>query len=171
MSSLMSTPVLVLNSSYEGINITPAYKAIKLLLKDVAVVERDTGLQIHACMILPSVIRLKTYRRIPPRIHEPSRKNIYIRDKYCCQYCGKSLRADKLTLDHIIPQSRGGQKNWENLVASCQPCNHKKADRTPDEAGMRLINKPQRLTIHTNRHIMRNMGASDPLWREYLYFD
>lgn len=75
-----------------------------------------------------------------------------------------------LTLDHVIPRSRGGKSSWENLVACCRRCNHSKGDRTPEEAGMVLNRQPRPFTIHTNRHLMRAAAVEQERWQKYLFF-
>jgi 5-methylcytosine-specific restriction endonuclease McrA len=125
----LHTPVLVLNASYEPINVCAARRAIILVLKGVAMMEEANGHSLHAARIamrVPSVIRLLEYRRIPHQTRALSRKNILLRDRNTCQYCGKILAAGELTLDHVIPRSRGGASTWENLVACCHSCNRKK---------------------------------------------
>src|SRR5581483_11724799 len=126
---LMQTPLLVLNASYEPINICAARRAIVLVLKGVAMPEEENGHFLHAARLavrLPSVIRLLEYRRIPHQSRALSRKNILRRDRYTCQYSAEVLPSSELTLDHVIPRSRGGASTWENLVACCHPCNRRK---------------------------------------------
>lgn len=168
--STMMQPVLVLNASYEPVNITGARRAIVLVLKGVAVVEESRDVRPHRDFFVPSVVRLQQYRRIPQRIQMLSRKNIYVRDSYTCQYCGKVFTARELTLDHVLPRSKGGASSWENMVAACQPCNRKKNDRTPEQAGMKLLRVPKPVTIHTSRSMMRLMGHQEEAWKKYLYF-
>src|ERR1700712_3811672 len=118
----MQTPVLVLNASYEPINICGARRALVLVLKGVARTEEAQGAILHAAKVnvaMPSVIRLLEYRRIPHQTRALSRKNILLRDRNSCQYCDIVLTASELTLDHVIPRSRGGLSTWENLVACC----------------------------------------------------
>src|SRR5579862_692685 len=113
-------PVLVLNASYEPINICAARRALVLVLKGVAMTEEEHGHAMHSqrmALRLPSVIRLLEYRRIPHQTRALSRKNILLRDRNTCQYCGEASPAAELTLDHVIPRSRGGSSTWENLVA------------------------------------------------------
>src|SRR5579863_8695403 len=134
-------PVLVLNSSYEPINVCAARRALVLVLKGVASAEEHGAHQVHSArhaIRVPSVIRLLEYRRIPHQTRSLSRKNILMRDRYTCQYCHRTMPSGELTLDHVIPRSRAGESAWENLVACCNPCNNKKGSRTPEEAGMRL---------------------------------
>jgi 5-methylcytosine-specific restriction endonuclease McrA len=93
---------------------------------------------------LPRIMILNDYDEVPDFELNLNTKNIALRDHYCCQYCGKKLRADDVTLDHVLPQSRGGPDTWENLVTSCKKCNLKKANRTPKEAGMTLLSQPRK---------------------------
>jgi 5-methylcytosine-specific restriction endonuclease McrA len=172
-NGVMHAPVLVLNASYEPINVCAARRAIVLVLKGVAMTEEENGHYLHAARIamrVPSVIRLLEYRRIPHQTRALSRKNILLRDRSTCQYCGDALPAGELTLDHVIPRSRGGQSSWENLVAACHDCNRRKADQLPHEAGMKLLREPRSFNLHTSRHLMRMMGHSDAKWRKYLFY-
>ena len=133
----LHAPVLVLNASYEPINVCAARRAIVLVLKGVAMTEEENGHFLHAARLavrLPSVIRLLEYRRIPHQTRALSRKNILLRDRNTCQYCGEVLPAGELTLDHVVPRSRGGASTWENLVACCHPCNRHKGNQMPAEA-------------------------------------
>src|ERR1700704_781517 len=165
-------PVLVLNASYEPINVCAARRAIILVLKGVARAEEENGNYMHAARVamrIPSVIRLLEYRRIPHQTRALSRKNILLRDRSTCQYCGEVMISSELTLDHVIPRSRGGASPWETLVACCHPCNRRKSNQPPAEAGMKLMREPRAFNLHTSRHIMRLMG-SDDRWRKYLFY-
>ena len=169
----LQKPVLVLNASYEPINICAARRALVLVLKGVASAEEETTIAIHSArrsVSLPSVIRLLEYRRIPHQTRALSRKNILMRDRYTCQYCHRVMPSGELTLDHVIPRSRSGESSWENLVACCHPCNNRKGNRTPDEAGMKLSRAPRPFSLHTSRHLMRLLGKSDEQWRKYLFY-
>jgi len=171
--SRLQKPVLVLNASYEPINVCAARRALVLVLKGVASAEEESTQHIHsarAAVRLPSVIRLLEYRRIPHQTRALSRKNILMRDRYTCQYCHRTLPSSELTLDHVVPRSRAGESNWENLVACCNPCNNKKGSRTPEEAGMKLARQPRPFSLHTSRHLMRLLGKSDEQWRKYLFY-
>ena len=166
-------PVLVLNASYEPINICAARRALILILKGVAQPEEFSSIALRSArqtLNLPSVIRLLEYRRIPHQARSLSRKNILMRDRYMCQYCLRTLPSGELTLDHVVPRSRHGETTWENLVACCHPCNNRKGGRTPDEAGMKLVRQPRPFTLHTSRHLMRLLGRSDEKWRKYLFY-
>jgi 5-methylcytosine-specific restriction endonuclease McrA len=166
-------PVLVLNASFEPINICAARRAIVLVLKGVATAEEQSHLTVHSAVHsikLPSVIRLVGYRRIPHQTRALSRKNILIRDRYTCQYCLRTLPSGELTLDHVIPRSRAGETAWENLVACCHACNNRKGSNTPEEAGLRLSRQPRPFSLHTSRHLMRMLGKSDEQWKKYLFY-
>ena len=167
------SPVLVLNASYEPINVCAARRALVLVLKGIAMTEEENGHFLHSARVamrLPSVIRLLEYRRIPHQSRALSRKNILLRDRNTCQYCGTVLPSSELTLDHVIPRSRGGSSTWENLVACCHSCNRRKGNHFPVEAGMKLMREPRAFNLHTSRHIMRLMGRSDDKWRKYLFY-
>jgi 5-methylcytosine-specific restriction endonuclease McrA len=171
--TVMHQPVLVLNASYEPINVCAARRAIVLVLKGIAMTEEVNGHTLHAARLavrIPSVIRLLEYRRIPHQTRALSRKNILLRDRNTCQYCAQVLPSAELTLDHVIPRSRGGLSTWENLVAACHFCNRKKGNQYSHEAGMKLLREPRAFTLHTSRHIMRMMGRSDAKWRKYLFY-
>ena len=134
----LHVPVLVLNTSYEPINVCAARRAIVLVLKGVAMAEEENGHFLHAARFalrVPSVIRLLEYRRIPHQTRALSRKNILLRDRNTCQYCGEVLASGDLTLDHVIPRSRGGASTWENLVACCHSCNRRKSNQLPLKRG------------------------------------
>lgn len=170
---LLQTPVLVLNASYEPINICGARRAIVLVLKGLAMPEEENGHDLHAARItmrVPSVIRLLEYRRIPHQTRALSRKNILLRDRNTCQYCGVVLPSGDLTLDHVVPRSRGGSSTWENLVACCHLCNRRKGNHLLLETDMKLLKEPRPFTLHTSRHIMRMIGRSDTKWRKYLFY-
>jgi 5-methylcytosine-specific restriction endonuclease McrA len=169
----LQKPVLVLNASYEPINICAARRAMVLVLKGVASAEEESLYLVRSArsaMRLPSVIRLLEYRRIPHQTRALSRKNILMRDRFTCQYCHRALPSSELTLDHVIPRSRSGESAWENLVACCHRCNNRKGNRTPEEAGMKLARQPRPFSLHTSRHIMRFLGKGDAQWRKYLFY-
>ncbi|AXG77144.1 HNH endonuclease [Streptomyces paludis] len=134
---------LVLNASFEPLSTVTLNRAVVLVLQDKAVVEQaHPGLRVRAAAVelpVPRVIRLCRFVRVPFRRHAPwSRRGVLIRDQHRCAYCGG--RAS--TVDHVVPRSRGGGDSWLNTVASCAEDNHRKADRTPDQAGMPLLFQP-----------------------------
>jgi 5-methylcytosine-specific restriction endonuclease McrA len=138
--------VLVLNASYEPINVCTVRRATVLVLKSRAeVIEKGEG-ALHSERLefaRPCVIRLIRYVRIPRDVHRRkiTRKAVLARDSYTCQYCGHE--ASGLTVDHVIPRSRGGESSWENIVASCAPCNRKKGNRLPREVSMHPRKHPR----------------------------
>lgn len=173
MSAALNTPVLVLNASYEPIHVTAVRRAVVLVLKGVARTEEENHAVVRSpsfSLSAPSVIRLLEYRRIPRQTRALSRKNILLRDRNTCQFCAGVYPSGELTLDHVIPRSRGGTTSWDNLVASCYRCNNIKGDRTPEEAGLRLVRKPRPYNLHTNRHLMRLLGRAEEKWRKYLFY-
>ena len=170
---MLQTPVLVLNATYEPVNVCAARRAIILILNGVALAEEESSSFVRSArlaMPVPSVIRLLEFRRIPYQVRALSRKNILIRDHHTCQFCGRVLPASELTLDHVLPRSQGGKSTWENLVACCHPCNNRKGDRTPETAGIKLLRQPRPFNLHTNRHLLRLIGNGDAKWRKYLFF-
>lgn len=143
LAQLLDASVLVLNGNYEPLNVTRVRRAILLLLRGKAEMIADGrgSLQsVSAIVPIPSVIRLSSYVRRPSAPRRLTRREVFARDGQLCQYCGRAGK--DLTLDHIVPRHRGGQNTWDNVVAACVPCNHRKAGRTPVEAGMRLLREP-----------------------------
>ena len=135
--------VLVLNASYEPLNITTWRRALVMVLKGKAEgLEHDSSRWIRGDTMLPTVIRLRQYVRVPYKQLPLTRRNLFHRDGHRCQYCGSS--ADQLSIDHVVPRSRGGLDTWENVTTACLPCNVRKGNRTPREASMPLMGKPHR---------------------------
>nr|HEX4318590.1 HNH endonuclease [Kofleriaceae bacterium] len=99
-----------------------------------------------------------------------SRVNIYARDRYRCQYCGQTCTTNELTYDHVVPRSRGGRTTWENIVAACYVCNRRKANRTPAEAGMKLLAQPVRPTWMPAVQIRVSAQSMPDAWRDYVYW-
>jgi 5-methylcytosine-specific restriction endonuclease McrA len=146
--------ILVLNASYEPINITTWKRAFVLLLKEKAQVINQT------------VIRLVEYIKIPftkLKNSKPSRNAIYQRDGHKCQYCGSTR---KLTIDHIVPKSKGGSDDWDNLVVACSSCNVKKSDKYLEHTKMKLIRKPIQPRTHLDVIISQTNNKE---WREYCF--
>ncbi len=140
---MINLPVLVLNQNYEPLNICWVRRAIVLLYRGKAeMLENGAGFVQSASQTfpVPSVIRLAYLIKRPWLRPKLTRVEIFNRDRYTCQYCSKETR--QLTLDHVIPRYQSGQHTWENVVSACIPCNRRKAGRTPEQAGMRLLNPP-----------------------------
>ena len=135
---------LKLDSAYRPLAVIDSIKAFGMILSSRAeVLINHDDVELCPGYYAPSIIRVTTGYIRKNKFTKPcNRKNIIIRDLYYCQYCGIKYRYSDLTVDHILPRSRGGIKEWTNLVASCKPCNYEKADRTPEEADMILMTKP-----------------------------
>lgn len=167
---------LVLNASYEPLKVVPWQKAITLLFQGkvevIAVYDREIrGVTVR--VKLPSVLRLLRHVRVKRAFgHVPfSRANVYARDEHSCQYCGARLPAEALTFDHVIPVAKGGRKEWENIVTCCIPCNRRKGDRLPDEAGLRLLRRPRRPAARSHLRLTLGVQRAPESWRGYLYWD
>ena len=136
--------MLVLNATYEPINVCTVRRAAVLLLKEKAELVEKANWSLrseHTSLPKPMVIRLVSYVRVPRAVKRKiSRRALFARDGWRCQYCGST---GKLTLDHVVPRSRGGDSVWENVVTSCAPCNLKKGNRLLDEVEMRLVSAPK----------------------------
>jgi len=168
---MLKRQVLVLNQNYEPMSITNAKKAIILIfLGKAEIIENHDNMMVHSINVslpLPSIVRLTRYISVPRKRIVLSRKNIIKRDNHQCQYCG--THAGFFTVDHIIPKDRGGEDTWENLVCACTKCNNKKGNRTPDEAGMILLKKPQKPNhIFFIRYFI---GKLDNSWKPYLFMN
>jgi len=162
----MKDHVLILNASYEFLNIASLHRAVKLLFKGKAeVVEYHPQWEIRSSvhqMKYPLIIRMRYYITRPYYAVPLTKKNILIRDDYTCQYCGDTGN----TVDHILPRSRGGQSSWENCVCACSYCNTRKKDLTLRESGMKLMREPKRLKYPLWIE-MKNRKSMDA-WQKYL---
>jgi len=173
-SSALEASVLVLNKLFMAIHIIPVRRAFCLLCKDLAEVvsledgqfatydfntwrevseyraqyfrqEDDDWIRtVNSEIQVPRVIRLVTYEKLPKQTVKFNRRNIFARDNNQCQYCGRKFPTSELSLDHVIPRSQGGQNVWDNIVCACVSCNVRKGGRTPKEAHMTLIRKPEK---------------------------
>jgi 5-methylcytosine-specific restriction endonuclease McrA len=162
--------VLVLNASYEPLNIVSVKRAIVLLLKEKAELIEAATAKVRAertVLDWPLVIRLVTYVPLPRRLPLPlSRRTVLARDLYTCQYCGAEPGRAELTVDHILPRSRGGLTTWENVVAACGACNRRKGNRTPEEAGMKLLSVPARPRFIAI--VLLGESHAHEVWQKYL---
>ena len=164
----MTGHVLVLNQDYRALTICSVQRAtILVLLEKADLVEAAPERFVRSQSFRlpwPSIVRLRAYIRVPYKRILLSRKNILRRDRYQCQYCGSR---DKLTIDHVLPKSRGGPDTWDNLVAACVPCNNRKGSHTPEEARLELRRKPYRPS-----HVMficDFVGTPEDTWKPYLF--
>ena len=158
--------VLVLNASYEPLNICTWRRAVVLILKGKAEQIEHNGKLVYTCFPLPTVIRLRAYVKIPYKEISLSRRNVLHRDNYTCQYCGE--RRHDLTIDHVVPRSKGGTDSWENVVAACLKCNVRKGDRTPREADLLLKIVPRKPFSHVQFEISKHSHSSEYHWQKYL---
>jgi 5-methylcytosine-specific restriction endonuclease McrA len=146
-------------------------RAVKLVfMEKVEVVEESERVirSVSESMRVPSVVRLVRYIRFRRREARFSRRNVYARDHYKCQYCAKRFPADELTCDHVIPRSRGGGTDWTNIVTCCVSCNRKKGGRTPEEAHLTLLKKPVRPSWLWGFHARTHGRNAPPGWLAYL---
>ena len=168
--------VLLLNNTYEPLGIVGLQRAVRLLFARKAEIVADRGRELRSAggfgqpvvaFALPSIVRLLYYVAHRRKTVALTKKNVLLRDDFRCQYCGASGGND-LTVDHVTPKSRGGPSSWTNLVACCAPCNQRKRDRTPADAGMRLNRKPYAPRyipwVVIKRHTMPDE------WGKYLTF-
>ncbi len=166
---MVNQPVLVLNQNYEPLNICRVRRAVVLLYYSKAeMLENGTGF-IHSVSCnfpVPSVIRLAYMIKRPRPQRKLTRLEVFNRDQYTCQYCGKQTH--QITLDHVIPRYRGGEHVWENVVSACIPCNRRKAGKSPNEAGMKLIRQPTPPRGGVSFYIPRSYLQTWEQWQKYL---
>src|SRR5437763_17141218 len=160
--------VLVLNATYEPINVCTVRRATVLLLKQKAELVERGQWQLrseHTQMPRPVVIRLVSYVRVPRDTHRRkiTRRAVFARDGWTCQYCGAR---SNLTVDHVIPKSKGGSSGWDNIVAYCAPCNRRKGDALPRQVGMHLTRQPRTPSPHVFIHVASPTIPS--AWQAYL---
>lgn len=158
--------VLVLNASYEPLNVCNWKRAVVLIFKGKAEQIEHNGKIVYPTFHVPTVIRLRKYIKIPHKEIPLTRKNLMYRDHYSCQYCG--IKSIALTIDHVIPRSKSGTDSWDNVVACCQDCNVRKGNRTPHEAGVRLIKHPKAPMGHLYFEIKRLATSDFPDWKKYI---
>lgn len=166
----ISVKTLKLDISYRPIEIVDAIDALVLCLIGKAQAIENYKKEITSVsesFKLPAVIVLKRFVKFHFKIVSAHRREIILRDNNQCQYCSIELPNEKLTLDHIIPKSKGGKNTWDNLVAACKKCNQKKGNRTPEQANMKLVCKP----IKPKYNILRTVGKNQvsELWKNYLW--
>ena len=164
---MIKAAVLVLNQNYEPLNVCNVRRAVVLVDRGKAEMLVNGRGEIHTSrltILAPSVIRLMYLVRRPLLQRRLSRRDVFLRDRYTCQYCGRESR--NLTLDHIIPRFRGGAHSWENVASACIPCNHRKAGRTPKEAGMRLLNVPR--APRPNPYYLFHARSLEEEWLQFM---
>jgi 5-methylcytosine-specific restriction endonuclease McrA len=185
-ANVLELPTLVLNRHWQPIHVTTVTRALVLLWNDAArVVEPDEwrlctwhdwveiepeagspclrGARLR--LRVPEVISLTHYDRLPSTAVTFSRRNVAKRDHYTCQYCGAQPGGESITIDHVLPRSQGGTSSWTNCVAACEACNARKADRTPEQAGLRLRKRPLRPEW---KPLYATQGARVATWDRFL---
>ncbi len=162
----MSKKVLVLNATHLPINITSWERAMTLLYKGKACTVVLNGHLINGQFRLPEVIKLTNYVPVPYNEVVLSRKNLFLRDNYTCQYCGRQHA--NLTIDHLVPRSRGGDDSWTNMVACCSRCNSQKGDKLLEESGMKLIGTPYRPSSALYLQMTRLPGVPTS-WHDHFF--
>lgn len=167
---------LVLNATYEPLQIVSWQRALQLLFQGKVEVIEESEKEVRTVRLtirVPAVLRLLSYVPLKKKkqIVRFSRANIFIRDQYRCQYCGKSSLKSQLTLDHVKPVVQGGDKSWENIVTACKPCNQRKGGRTPQQAKMELIRKPRRPSWLPTTSISMSVSRTPERWKIYLRLD
>jgi len=166
---------LVLNATYEPIKIVDWQRAITLWVQGKVEVLAEHDVEKRAVTFtfrLPAVVRLLRFVKVRGRRdHVPfTRANIFRRDGYRCQYCGRDVASQDLTFDHVIPAARGGPRTWENIVTACVPCNRRKGARTPEEAGMALRRRPGKPAASPVFRVSIGRRNTPDSWRDYLYW-
>lgn len=164
---------LVLSQSFEPINIVSWKQAITLLFlgKAEVIEEYDRDIKTTSIVIkIPAVVRLLSVFRRHRKPVKFSRINIYARDKYTCQYCGTKKTISSLTYDHVVPRAQGGKTTWTNIATCCEGCNRRKANRTPEQAGMRLRKAPVQPTALAALVVTVSRESVPDAWRDYLYW-
>lgn len=166
---------LLLNATYEPIDVVNWQRAMTLWCQGKVEIVETHDREVHAVTFsfkLPSVVRLLRFVRCRRRqVVQFTRANIYTRDNYTCQYCRKVFTSNDLTFDHVIPVSRGGARNWDNIVTCCIPCNRKKGSQTPDEANMKLLRQPSRPAYTPIFRVTVGVRKTPESWRSWLYWN
>ncbi|SMX54588.1 conserved protein of unknown function [Brevefilum fermentans] len=168
VGDVMKDPVLVLNANFQPINVTSMYRAINLVLSDKATLilnGRGVIRTVSQIFLMPSVIRLNHMVKRPRPVVKLTRKEIFRRDRFTCQYCGR--QTTDLTIDHIIPRHLGGKTQWENVVSACPRCNHLKGGLTPEQSGMVPI-KPPKCPPNTATYLFGKHLNHHNEWENFL---
>jgi len=164
---------LVLAANYQPADVVHWTRAVTMLWENKVEVIEEYDHEVRSTFLVikvPAVVRLlRSFKRDKKPV-KFSRVNIYARDGYRCQYCGKKFPMSELTYDHVIPRARGGKTEWTNIATACTTCNGDKACRTPAEAGMRLLRKPVQPTTAPAMMIKISRESAPAAWRDYLYW-
>lgn len=186
---MLNRQVLVLNKHWMAVHVCTVRRAVTLLFQELALVvsedyrtyDFESWRELSAFanselpmihtpqfrMLLPQVIVLSRYQKCPPRSVQFNRRNIFIRDHYTCQYCGRRPGKDDLTIDHIVPKSRGGRTVWENVALACTTCNTKKGNRLLSECSMMPVKVPKRPSWLA-MHVPATIDDACSLWQKFI---
>lgn len=167
----MSTRTLLLSAWYLPVRVLRWQDAAKMIYLGSVDVIAEYAEELRSPSIvwkMPAVVRLRRDVRTPDRSIRFSRLNVFRRDRFTCQYCGKSFRHSELTCDHIVPRSRGGRTSFENIVAACTPCNARKADQTCDQSGMFPLTEPRHPKILPPLPRVMESRCWPPEWQPFL---
>jgi len=166
---------LLLNATYEPLQVVSWKRAVRLVFQEKVEILEVYDRVVHSVRIsleVPSVVRLLYYIPLNKRLNGVrfSRRNVFLRDRFRCQYCGRQFPAAQLTCDHVIPVAQGGSTSWENVVTSCIPCNRFKGNRSPEEAGLRLRKQPVAPVGYAGREpiFLKRMEPPET-WKVYLF--
>jgi len=187
-TAVLESGVLVLNRFFQAVQITSVRRAFSLFYKGyVKAVDEDyitysfndwrdlppNGDSIRTPnyqLRVPRIVQLVYYDKTPRFRVRFSRKNIFLRDRNRCQYCGELFDSKELTIDHVVPTSRGGGNSWENVVCCCVQCNKRKGNRTPEEAALSLVRKPKRPYWIPFSRFTNKRSSTHPTWRNFIDF-
>jgi len=164
----MNEPVLVLNANFQPIHVTSTFRAINLVLKEKATLilnGRGVIRSVSQTFPIPSVIRLNHMVKRPRPIVKLTRREIFRRDHFQCQYCGR--HSADLTIDHVIPRRLGGETRWDNVVSACPRCNHFKGGMTPEQSGMYPKKQPKR-PPNTAAYLFGKHASQNQDWEDFL---
>jgi len=167
---MLDEPVLLLNSTFEPLNVINVKRAVQLVMLHKAQMVEHNGAFLrstHTRLPLPLVVRLAYYINRPYQKVKFTKRAVFQRDGYACQYCGR--RDGTLTLDHVMPRSMGGQSTWTNIISACKECNNRKGNRTLREAGMALVSRPREPKLIPYLRITKRV--SHRCWEKYLFYD
>ena len=185
-SHVLSRPTLVLNRNWQPVGVMTVAKALVKVFSEKARIVDPADYRLytwedwsqlapasdepvvrtyHDRLRVPEVVTLTSYDRVPINAVTFSRRNVFKRDRFTCQYCGRQPGSDELTIDHVLPRAQGGASTWTNCVLACVACNAAKADRTPQQAGMRLSKEPQRPVW---RPMYAARGVAIDSWQKFV---
>ena len=172
MANVLTRPILLLNNSYEPLNVISVARALRLLATQKANGAEKEGYDVRSVsgvVCVPVVIKMSYFVRRPNQRTKFSKKNVLMRDDFTCMYCGQKNIAGDLTIDHVIPKTAGGTTTWINVVAACRRCNSEKGDKSLKDSGMKLLKAPREPRFLPYLRMVKGRGAH--VWDKYLFLD